>query len=139
MTITLTRHSTSENGTFGKLHIPLFMDFYTFEDQYIKLKPDCSNKINKETAIPEGLYRIIITQSQRFKKLLPLLLKVRCFEGIRIHSGNTKKDTSGCILIGMNHNSFGVSGSKIAVDLLMGWLQRALLISQVRIEIINKF
>ena len=59
-------------------------------------------KIKKETAIPTGTYKVTITYSNRFKKNMPLINDVKGFEGIRIHSGNTDKDTEGCLLVGMN-------------------------------------
>lgn len=59
-------------------------------------------KIKGQTAIPTGTYEVVITYSNRFKKQLPLLLNVKGFSGIRIHSGNTHKDTEGCLLVGVN-------------------------------------
>ena len=44
----------------------------------------------------------MITYSPKFKKWLPLLLNVPQFSGIRIHAGNTPRDTAGCILVGEN-------------------------------------
>lgn len=59
-------------------------------------------KVYGHTAIPRGSYECVYTYSNRFKKMLPLLLNVKGFKGIRIHSGNSSKDTEGCILVGLN-------------------------------------
>ena len=52
--------------------------------------------------IPEGSYWMKLTYSTKFKKDLPLIWsdKVSKNRGIRIHFGNSVKDTNGCILIG---------------------------------------
>lgn len=57
-------------------------------------------KIYGKTAIPPGRYEIAMTYSDRFKKVLPLLMNVPQYTGIRIHSGNTPLDTEGCIIVG---------------------------------------
>ena len=60
----------------------------------------------KPFAIPEGRYAVVITWSPKFKMWLPVLLGGpdfnHLFKGIRIHMGNTAKDTQGCILVGRN-------------------------------------
>lgn len=56
----------------------------------------------KPFAIPEGRYPVVITWSPKMKKWLPLLVNVPMFSGIRIHAGNTAKDTAVCILVGQN-------------------------------------
>jgi hypothetical protein len=59
-------------------------------------------KIPHETAIPTGVYKVIVNLSPAKKRLLPRLLDIPGFSGILIHRGNTKNDSSGCILVGEN-------------------------------------
>lgn len=83
-------------------------------------------KIKGNTCIPYGTYNITITYSPRFKKNLPLLLNVKGFEGIRIHSGNTSKDTEGCLLPGFNKIKGQVIDSRVTTDKLIAQIQQAL-------------
>lgn len=96
MKLLLKRIAYRENYTIGKLYIDgeYFCD--TLEDVPREVK------IMNETCIPKGKYRIILNVSNRFKRLMPLLVNVPGFTGIRIHSGNSEHDTSGCILVGKN-------------------------------------
>lgn len=57
-------------------------------------------KIPKETAIPIGDYKLIIDQSERFNGLMPHILDVPQFTGVRIHWGVSELDTEGCPMIG---------------------------------------
>jgi hypothetical protein len=59
-------------------------------------------KIPHETVIPTGVYKVIVTLSPAKRRMLPHLLDVPGFCGILIHRGNTKNDSSGCILVGEN-------------------------------------
>jgi hypothetical protein len=63
-------------------------------------------KIKGRSAIPEGRYAVVISYSPKFKQWLPILLGGPEFNkkwsGIRIHAGNSVKDTEGCILVGEN-------------------------------------
>ena len=63
-------------------------------------------KVKGRSAIPEGRYAVVISYSPKFKAWLPILLGGpefnRMWQGIRIHPGNTVKDTQGCILVGRN-------------------------------------
>lgn len=83
-------------------------------------------KIKGNTCIPYGTYDITVTYSPRFKKNLPLLLNVKGFEGIRIHSGNTPKDTEGCLLPGFNKIKGQVVDSRVTTDKLIAQIQQAL-------------
>lgn len=94
MKLELIRKTYSERSTIGKLFLDGEFFCHTLEDV---VRPQ---KVYGETAIPEGAYKVKITYSPRFKRDLPLLLNVPGFEGIRIHAGNTAKDTEGCILVG---------------------------------------
>ena len=65
------------------------------------------------------------TYSARFKKMLPLLLNVKGFEGVRIHSGNSAKDTEGCILCGKNDKVGWVSDSRFWTNKLIQTMKTA--------------
>ncbi|MBC3785704.1 DUF5675 family protein [Spirosoma utsteinense] len=60
-----------------------------------------SVKVYGRTAIPVGRYKVQMTYSNRFKRVMPQLMNVPGFEGIRIHSGNYTGDTLGCLLPGV--------------------------------------
>ena len=107
--------------TAGSLFIDDVWFCYTLED---KVR---DKKIYGETAIPYGTYDVIVTMSARFKKMLPLLLNVPNFTGVRIHSGNTKENTEGCILVGMDNGNDGFLGdSRTAMRRLMSEIDFAI-------------
>ena len=83
---------------------------YTLEDQ---VRPP-GVKIHGETAIPVGKYRIVASYSDRFRQIMPELLNVEGFSGVRIHVGNKPEDTQGCILIGRTEDDNYVGESKLA-------------------------
>ena len=119
MKLILTRHARRANYTIGRLEDENGMKICdTLEPTWGDYKGG-ELKIPKKSAIPEGTYRVVITKSQRFGKYLPLLVGVPGFEGVRIHSGNTNKDTEGCILVGENIQVGRVLWSRITLSKLM--------------------
>lgn len=131
MILALKRKTFTKNSTIGELSIANKFFCYTLEDVIRKIK------IPRETAIPEGEYEVIINYSKRFKKMLPLLLEVPGFEGVRIHAGNTVKDTEGCILVGNKKGIDMVYESKKAFEILMTKITEAIEKEKVYIEIIG--
>ena len=61
--------------------------------------------------------------------ILPLILDVPNFSGIRIHSGNTENDTEGCILVGENKVIGKVINSRIIFNKLMSKLDKEFVIT----------
>jgi hypothetical protein len=110
MILRLVRTHFTENETIGELYVDNEFECYTLEDV---VRPD-GTKIYGATAIPSGTYDITITYSPRFGKYLPLLLNVPNFSGVRIHSGNTHRDTEGCILVGSKKTQNSVLESRKA-------------------------
>ena len=100
MNLFLQRIAQTPEYTIGRLYIDDKVFCNTLEDPVRDLPEE--QKIMHKTAIPEGIYEVAVNHSPKFKRELPLLLDVPDFEGIRIHRGNTAKDTSGCILVGIN-------------------------------------
>lgn len=120
MRLYLKRNIYTDLSTIGELSIDGVFECYTLEDTCRRVK------IEGKTAIPSGAYQIIINHSQRFNRDLPLLLNVPNFEGIRIHPGNTDKDTHGCILVGQAHATDFISNSVAAFDALFPKIKKAI-------------
>ncbi len=118
MKIELIRARSSDKSTIGRLLIDGVFQCWTLEDV---VRPA---KIAHETAVPAGTYKVSITESNRFKRRLPLLVDVPGFEGIRIHPGNCAADTDGCILVGTSCVADWVGGSRVAFDSLFSVLDR---------------
>ena len=118
MNLFLQRIAQTPEYTIGRLYIDEKFFCHTLEDAVRE------EKIADKTAIPEGTYQVIVNRSPKFKRDLPLLLDVPYFEGIRIHRGNTAKDTSGCILVGENKVKGKVINSTKYETLLTAILKR---------------
>lgn len=112
MKLKLVREPSTTNATVGSLYVDGVWECFTLED-VIRDK-----KIPGETAIPSGTYEVRVTWSPRFKRQLPILIAVPGFEGIRIHPGNTARDTDGCILVGIEKQEDTILRSREAFEKL---------------------
>lgn len=108
MRITLIRIANRPTYCIGKLYIDGVYFCDTIEDTDRGLKDEMTEeeilkkKVKGETAIPTGIYHVYLTYSPKYKKQMPLIDGVKGYSGIRIHSGNTSKDTEGCLIVGKN-------------------------------------
>lgn len=129
MKLTLKRNQSANNATIGVLYLDDIFECYTLEDVVREITgiPIEQWKIKGQTAIPIGKYRVIIDFSNRFQKMMPHILDVAGFEGVRIHSGNSDKDTEGCLLVGqcwkIGENKIGLS--RLAFESLFIKLEKA--------------
>lgn len=85
MKLTVQRQLTDSISTTGEMLIDGVHACYTLEPA----KP-----------IPAGTYDLTIDLSTRFKRLMPHVLDVPGYSGIRIHWGNWARNTEGCTLVG---------------------------------------
>lgn len=113
--------------TIGTLYVDGKTECFTLEDRVREDgRPVNAWKIPGKTAIPTGIYNVIITPSIRFKRDLPLLVNVPGFSGVRIHPGNTSEDTEGCILVGMGKGPDSVTESRRALEQLFPKIKDAI-------------
>ena len=105
---TLIRDKRTEKAILGRLFIGGVFICYTLE--------------NAAKAIPAGLYSMQNSKSTKFGRELPLIYgdKVPASRGVRIHAGNSYKDSSACLLVGMSRNCVAgtISESKNAETMI---------------------
>ncbi len=64
-----------------------------------RLHPICDTLENAKFLVPALIYRVQVTQSPKFKRLLPVLDNVPGRAGIRFHRGTRPEHSRGCILV----------------------------------------
>lgn len=128
MELKLKRTHKNDIYTLGELYIDGKQFCFTVEDA-VRVLTDKNKdgdfddtgegKVYAKTAIPAGTYKVVLSMSNRFKKLMPEVLNVPGFKGIRIHSGNTAEDSEGCIIVGTVRTPNGVGLSRDCFTRLM--------------------
>lgn len=124
MRLHLQRKIFTDRTTIGDLSIDGVFFCHTLEDKDRKLEAG-GRKIPERTAVPRGTYLVDITFSNRFKKYLPELKDVPQFTGIRIHAGNTDKDSEGCLLVGDMVDDYSIMNSRVTMNDLFDLLEAA--------------
>ena len=85
----LMRQKPEGNAVRGKL-------YKVIRDKELFL---CNTLENSEFIIPAGIYPLVVTESPKFKRLMPLVCQVPGRSGIRIHRGSRPEHSTGCILV----------------------------------------
>ena len=121
ITFYLNRTAKKASYTIGRLSVEGEVLCDTIEDKVRELvdinhdgdfDDKGEGKVYGETAIPAGTYPLTLSMSNRFNRLLPEIHNVPGFSGVRIHSGNTEKDSHGCLIVGKNDKPGWVSNSR---------------------------
>ena len=131
MELQLKREIFTEQSTIGTLTIDGVFECYILEDKdrginnTLTLEQIMRVKVYGKTAIPYGRYEVDWTMSARFKVMMPILLNVVGWSGIRIHKGNTEIDSLGCLLCGTRKLSNRITESTVATNKLYAKIEAA--------------
>ena len=87
----------------------------------------CDTLENADYLVPALIYKVQVTQSPKFKRLLPLLSQVPGRSGIRFHRGSQPEHSKGCILI----------SASMEQSLTARWLAEQTAHEETRLEICN--
>ena len=82
----------------------------------------CDTLENRKKLIPCGEYNMNVSRSPKFNRVLPLIFndKVPMIRGIRMHAGNSAKDSAGCVLVGFGRNGDKLINSRNAESAVTG-------------------
>ena len=95
----LLRQPAKDNAVRGKLYWTSHYINKRTGELVERLHYICDTLENADKLIPALIYRVQVTQSPRFKRLLPILCQVPGRTGIRFHRGSLPEHSRGCILV----------------------------------------
>lgn len=131
MKIEVVRTYFNQNYTKGVMLVDNKFFGYTLEPQ----RKGSNETSHLNRCINTGKYVAEYEYSAKFKKHLIELKNVPDHEEIKIHAGNYRKDTRGCILVGLRSDVGCVLDSRLAIDILNNMAKNAKN-SNVKIEVI---
>lgn len=135
MILRLERIDLEPAYTMGRLYVDGDAECWVLEDTV----REPGVKIAGATAIPFGTYKVVLDFSHRFQRIMPHIVDVPGFDGIRIHAGNTVADTSGCLIVGTVRVGATVIHSRDAYNALFKKLERAKSFGEdITLEIVRK-
>lgn len=141
MKLTLNRRPSVGGATIGELLEDGARICFTLEDEIRERvgEPVANWKIRGATAIPAGEYRVTLEMSPRFGADTLTINNVPGFVGVRMHAGNTDRETDGCPLLGLRvtENSIVGGTSAPAVCLVKARVRAALAAGQHVLLTIN--
>ena len=103
LNLSIKRELFYDDKTIGKLYVN---DQYYCDTLELKYRGDNMKvvKVPGYTAIPQGIYTVVIGHLSTIDRDVPMLQNVPDFSGIYIHTGASTDNTTGCILIGDYNN-----------------------------------
>lgn len=141
MELKLVRKTFLQDRTIGDIYIDgnlfcqILEDTDRGLDSSMSLEEIRKIKVFGKTAIPTGKYPVVLSYSNRFQTVLPEVLYVPGYRGIRIHPGNRPEDTEGCLLPGLVNTKNEVEKSRIHFNYLLRELKKVNKKTKITIEI----
>lgn len=148
MKLILQRKIDTGFETLGKLFLEGKFLCYTLEDTYRK------RKVKHKTRIPAGLYKLALRAYGShyvkyvkrfvdiFHKGMIQIMDVMGFTDILFHIGNSKEDTSGCILVGEDYREedgrLYLVSSTVAYKKVYPLIQKLIRYGELGLEIIDE-
>ena len=117
MHLELIRLQYLPDRTLGTLHI-VGNDQWHCDTLELPATVNGAANVPNRCCIPAGTYELKVTWSPAFKRWLPMLMAVPGRSGIRIHAGNTPRDTKGCILVGWRYGNELLRSQQTLTELL---------------------
>ena len=127
MNLTLERRFYTAQSTEGQMLVDGQFLCYTLELPFSDGQPG--------GAIPEGTFSVMVTESPKFGRPMPLIVGIPDRSEIRIHWGNTAEDTEGCVILGRTQSPNFVGESRLAFDAFWEMTNAAMRAGNCRITV----